>query len=204
MARIKSTPVKDRSKVYILPPGLGEVTPFDGPIRCPGLTHRFYIICNASKIIRFDLEDSDFPCQEEFFYQRPEIRIPLPDQLKSILVDDWENVTRSMQLVHLPSRNPANTIIDTYWEEEKTKRRGGSPEFDLLAETMQGLKEYFDIALGKVLLYRLERPQYKEVYEQLENPAGTEYDGKKIGDIYGGEHLLRLLGKYFPISLRSF
>ena len=137
---------------------------------------------------------SNVDIQEEFFYNRNEIRLPLPDHIKSILVDDWENVTKNLQLVHLPSRNPANKIIDTYWEEEKAKRREGAADYDLLEETMVGFKEYFNMALGRVLLYKFERLQYKEIYETLENPAGTEYEGKTIGDIYGGEHLLRLLG----------
>ena len=101
--------------------------------------------------------------QEESFHNRPSIRITIPDTLKNLLVDDWENVTKNMQLVPLPSRAPANFIIDTYWNEEKEKRRLGSAEADILQEFCAGLKVYFEKSLGKILLYRFERGQLAEV-----------------------------------------
>ena len=101
--------------------------------------------------------------QEENFLNRPSIRITIPDHLKNILVDDWENVTKNLQLVPLPSKMPANFIIDTYFDEEKSNRRLGSAEADLLEEFCAGLKVYFDKAIGKILLYRFERRQLAEV-----------------------------------------
>lgn len=103
--------------------------------------------------------------QEEHFVTRPSIRIPIPDQLKSLLVDDWENVTKSLLLVPLPSQAPANFIIDTYYNEEKTNRRLGSADADLLLELCCGLKLYFEKAVGKILLYRFERLQLAEARE---------------------------------------
>jgi hypothetical protein len=101
--------------------------------------------------------------QEDNFLNRPSIRISIPDHLKNLLVDDWENVTKSLLLVPLPSQAPANYILDEYFNEEKLNRRLGSVEADILEEFVSGLKTYFDKAVGKILLYRFERNQLQEV-----------------------------------------
>lgn len=101
--------------------------------------------------------------QEENYHNRPSIRISIPDHLKNLLVDDWENVTKSLLLVPLPSQTPANFILDEYFNEEKTNRRLGSVEADILEEFCVGLKTYFEKAIGKILLYRFERSQLNDV-----------------------------------------
>lgn len=101
--------------------------------------------------------------QEDNFYARPSIRVPIPDHLKNILVDDWENVTKSLLLLPLPSQAPANFIFDEYFNEEKMNRRLGSTEADILEEFVSGMKVYFEKAIGKLLLYKFERPQLAEV-----------------------------------------
>jgi mortality factor 4-like protein 1 len=53
-------------------------------------------------------------------------------------------------------------------------------------EAVLGLKAYFDKALGSLLLYRFERPQYRAVLE--------DYPMLDLSAIYGLEHLLRLIG----------
>ena len=134
--------------------------------------------------------------QEEAFLSRPEIRIPVPDHLKSILVDDWENVTKNLLLVALPSKHPANQVLDDYYDEEKLKRRDGSAESDVLDEVIAGLKEYFSKCLGRILLYRFEREQYAEKRRLWEQATTDEWEGKGPGDVYGAEHLTRLIGKW--------
>lgn len=118
--------------------------------------------------------------QEETFHTRPSIRITIPDSLKNLLVDDWENVTKSLLLVPLPSKQPANLIIDSYFEEEKRNRRLGSAELDVLEEFCAGLKVYFEKSVGKILLYRFERSQYAEV--SSENPTPL-YDFRLLAEV---------------------
>ncbi|KAI4188074.1 MAG: hypothetical protein L6R41_002376 [Letrouitia leprolyta] len=131
--------------------------------------------------------------QEESFHTRPMIKIPVPDYIKSLLVDDWEEVTKNLALVPLPAPKPVNTIIDEYFEEENEKRFAGSPEMDLLEEVVSGMKEYFDVALGRMLLYRFERQQYLEVRKKWVEGKG-EWKGKScVGDTYGAEHLCRMI-----------
>lgn len=135
------------------------------------------------------------PMQEEAFHSRPSVRISIPDHLKSILVDDWENVTKNLSLVPLPSAHPVNEILTTYFDEEKGKRRLGSAEADLLEEVVSGVKEYFEKCLGRILLYRFEREQFFEIRKLWDNGVG-EWEGKGAGDVYGAEHLCRLFGEF--------
>jgi len=134
----------------------------------------------------YDLE------QEEGFHARPSIKLVIPDHLKAILVDDWENVTKNQQLVPLPTPHPVNSILADYLAVEKPKRQPGSAQADILEEMVAGLKEYFEKCLGRILLYRFERNQYLEMRELWAGGDG-EWTGKSAGDTYGAEHLCRLL-----------
>jgi len=137
--------------------------------------------------------------QEEAFHSRPAVRLPIPDHIKALLVDDWENVTKNLSLVPLPHPHPVNDILTAYLEEEKLRRRPGSVEYDLLEEVVAGLREYFDQTLGRILLYRFEREQWFQTRQKMESGEGKFRD-KKPSDVYGPEHLCRLFGKNFLFS----
>lgn len=140
-------------------------------------------------LLRIRLVSADKPnSKEEAYLSRPEVRIPTTDHIKCILVDDWEHITRNMLLVSLPSKMPFNRILGDYHDSEKLKRAPGSADLDILDEAMAGLKEYFSAGLGRVLLYAIEREQYAQLRQQW------EANGQGPGDVYGGEHLLRLIG----------
>lgn len=118
----------------------------------------------------------------------------MPDNLKSLLVDDWENVTKNQQVVALPAKVSVNQILHAYVEEEKLKRASPA-EVDVLEEVIQGIREYFDKSLDKILLYRFEREQYHLL--QKRRQAGSDLADKDPLDIYGAEHLTRLFGEFF-------
>ncbi|TVY81888.1 Chromatin modification-related protein eaf3 [Lachnellula suecica] len=130
--------------------------------------------------------------QEENFHARPSIQLPIPDHIKAILVDDWENVTKNQQLVPLPSAKPVVQILDDYYQYEALRRIDGSSQADILEEVVAGLKDYFEKCLGRVLLYRFERAQYTEVRAAWAVAEG-ELAGKTAIETYGAEHLCRLL-----------
>ncbi|GAW20793.1 hypothetical protein ANO14919_103040 [Xylariales sp. No.14919] len=130
--------------------------------------------------------------QEEAFHSRPSVKLIIPDVIKALLVDDWENVTKNTQLVPLPHPKPVTKILQDYSEYEMPKRPAGSSHADILEETLSGLKEYFDKSLGRILLYKFERPQYAEVHKKW-NSTDPEFQGKTASDIYGAEHLCRLI-----------
>jgi len=131
------------------------------------------------------------PKQEDAFMNKLAVKIPIPDNLKNILVDDWEQVTKNQSLVPVPVPCPVNDLLDLYQADEIKNRRVGSAEYDILQETVHGLKEYFANCLGKVLLYKLERIQYYEMRACWEGSI-KEWEGKGPGDVYGAEHLIRL------------
>lgn len=128
--------------------------------------------------------------------RRPAVRLFIPDTLKSILVDDWEKVTKEQKLVPMPAATPVTQFLDDYYRTESANRRPGSADADLLEEVIAGVKEYFNRALGRILLYRFERPQFYDVHKWIESGHG-EHAGKTLCDMYGCEHLLRLFGKFY-------
>ena len=92
--------------------------------------------------------------QEDSFLARPSVKVVIPDHIKAILVDDWENVTKNQQLVPLPAKHPVNSILKDYVEHERPRRQAGSAQADILEEVVAGLNLYFDKCLGRILLYR--------------------------------------------------
>ena len=132
--------------------------------------------------------------KEDDFLRKNEVKLPIPDQLKALLVDDWEFITKNQQLVPLP-RNPNVVQILQNYREATPKRREGSAESDIFDEVISGLKLYFDRTLGNLLLYRFERQQLLDIKK--------DYPDKEASEIYGAEHLLRLFGT-IPFFLFSF
>lgn len=137
---------------------------------------------------------ADCRLQEEEFVRRPAVRLFIPDTLKSILVDDWEKVTKDQKLVQMPAPTPINQFLEEYYRFESKHRRAGSADAEILEEVIAGVREYFNKCLGRILLYRFERPQYYKVHKELEAGSG-DHAGKTLCDMYGCEHLLRLFGK---------
>lgn len=66
------------------------------------------------------------------------------------------------------------------------------PRQTLVEEVCEGLCEYFDRALPAVLLYRFERPQYRQLL--------AEHPGKAPSQLFGGNHLLRLFGTSIRVA----
>jgi len=132
---------------------------------------------------------------------RPAVKIFIPDALKSILVDDWEKVTKANKLAPIPAQKSVTQFLNDYAAAESQTRREGSADADILEETIAGVKEYFNKALGRILLYRFERQQFMEWHKELEKGHG-DYAGKTLCDVYGCEHLLRLFGE--PIEPTAY
>ena len=113
-----------------------------------------------------------------------EVRLRIPGYLKKQLIADWEAVTRNHRLVTLPRPMSVKALLREF-EESKQKQESSHL---MVKEIRSGLEQYFEKALGTVLLYRFERPQFKA------QQAAAATEGKTLGDIYGAEHLLRLFG----------
>ncbi|EFQ31179.1 uncharacterized protein GLRG_06323 [Colletotrichum graminicola M1.001] len=150
---------------------------------------------NLKKIKHMSVVDSvEEPTREneDGFHARPSIKLPIPDHIKAMLVDDWENITKNNQLVPLPHPHPVDEILNDYLNYERPNREDGSANMDILEEVVAGLREYFEKSLSRILLYRFERPQYHEVRKMWEKAAENDKH-KSVCDTYGPEHLCRLM-----------
>ncbi|WVQ81183.1 hypothetical protein IAT38_003305 [Cryptococcus sp. DSM 104549] len=129
---------------------------------------------------------------EADFMKRPEVKIAIPDVLKLVLVDDWENVTKNNQLVTLPRKPHVRELLEEYrqYVTSSKKQDRSARATALLSEIIAGITLYFDKALGNNLLYRFERAQYVEQKRQNAD--------KPMSEIYGAEHLLRLFVNFGP------
>ncbi|KAK7422096.1 Esa1p-associated factor [Neonectria punicea] len=130
--------------------------------------------------------------QEDTFHSKPMINLPIPDHIQAMLVDDWENITKNNQLVPLPHTKPVTKILEDYLAHEKPQREEGSASMDILEEVIAGFREYFEKALSRILLYRFERHQHMDVRKLWEN-AEENSEIKSVCDVYGAEHLARLI-----------
>ncbi|KAH3687329.1 hypothetical protein WICPIJ_001673 [Wickerhamomyces pijperi] len=126
--------------------------------------------------------------------RKNEFTLQIPDDLKTILVDDWEYITKDHQLISLPANTTVQDILEAYQGSFGTNQLDIT-ETEKLKEFCSGLRLYFNRSLGKLLLYRFERYQYLNLYESAKTPDGGSYESKDIdySKLYGGEHLLRLL-----------
>ncbi|CDO92625.1 unnamed protein product [Kluyveromyces dobzhanskii CBS 2104] len=114
----------------------------------------------------------------------PKIHIKVPISLRSVLVDDWENVTKDRKLVELPSERPIEHILSQFYAETSNSMPSAVDQSQL-SEFLHGVKLYFNLSLGKLLLYRLERIQYAQLLKT--------HPEKQYTELYGVIHLLRLV-----------
>lgn len=114
-------------------------------------------------------------------------------------------------LVPLPHEKPITTVLNDFTQSYTSRLTEGDPEVEILEEIIHGLKEYFDKSIGRILLYRFERKQHLDLVAAMEgkpppvyqeNSNGEERQpnkslarikGKTACDVYGAEHLSRLI-----------
>jgi len=123
------------------------------------------------------------------------LKLNIPEVLKAQLVDDWEAVTKNNQVVTLPRTPTVVELLDEFaaYIVENKPSHLREPVL-LIPSIVSGLVVYFDRSLGANLLYRFERPQFAEVRKKYKTGQqvviGTE---KEVSQVYGAEHLLRML-----------
>lgn len=117
---------------------------------------------------------------------RRSIQLKIPDELKTILVEDWKNVSKDRKLISLPSKYTIYQILQDY-KSYRTKKLS-SKQLSKLHEILNGLETYFNKSLSLILLYKFENLQYLNFLK--EDTINIESSQSKV---YGVEHLLRLI-----------
>ena len=92
-----------------------------------------------------------------------EIKIKIPDELKSYIVDDWEQITRHRNLCLLPARLTVNQLLVNYASAKTSKQDSKNNKERAIQEVTAGVREYFNVMLPSQLLYKHERSQYEKV-----------------------------------------
>lgn len=111
----------------------------------------------------------------------PKVIMHIPTKLKSVLVNDWEFVTKDKKICALPAAVTVDYILKEYERDISTMLESPATQSQL-TEYCEGLKVYFEESLPVFLLYRLERLQFDEMKSKDE-----------LCKKYGSIHLLRLL-----------
>lgn len=125
---------------------------------------------------------------EEEYQLKIEVKIPLPVELKQILVDDWDAINRQRKLLEIPAKITVEDILENYVAFKKQSKTSNIN--NIRTDITAGLIEYFNVMLGSQLLYKFERPQYSETLQAHPNTPMCK--------LYGAYHFLRLfvnLGK---------
>ncbi|CAH8848121.1 unnamed protein product [Trichobilharzia szidati] len=135
----------------------------------------------------------------------------LPPSLKSLLVDDWDLITRQARLYELPASQPICNVLSDFLEASEaeiiksestceikdcTSSEPENSQVDttklpinpgVRREFVAEIQHLFNLTIGSHLLYEFERLQYAELLKH--------HTDKRMSDIYGSIHLLRLFVK---------
>ena len=109
-------------------------------------------------------------------------------------------MTKKSQLVPLPRKPSIDDILQEYKRSCSSVKRDSKASSlsrppAVLDEVLEGLKLYFNKALGNNLLYRFERAQYVQAGKEWESDKANEGKEMEPSKVYGAEHLLRLFGE---------
>ena len=119
----------------------------------------------------------------------PRVKITLPEELKYVLVSDFELVKTRKHLFNLPAKVSITQILSDY---SKHVEKLGHNDKVPLSELILGIKDLFNDNIGRQLLYLIEKPQYESI------TSGAVGD-KTAADLYGSAHLLRLMARFNSI-----
>ena len=122
-----------------------------------------------------------------------EIKIKIPDELRTWLIDDDNNI-KNKKLTILPAKPPITTILRDFVNHKKNSSRNANEA--VLTELTLGIKDYFNVMLGSHLLYKFERLQYQHLLKD----HGKDVD---LAAHYGVIHLARLFTKIGKILAHS-
>lgn len=122
-----------------------------------------------------------------------EIKMKIPEELKTWLIDDDNNI-KNKKLSIMPAKPTIMMILRDFVNHKKLTSRNANEA--VLSELTLGIKDYFNVMLGPHLLYKFERLQY----QQLLKDNGKDAD---LSTYYGVIHLARLFTKIGKLLAHS-
>jgi len=123
------------------------------------------------------------------------IEIKLPDEIKTCLSRDWYLINNENKLLIIPCQPTVEEITNLY---RQSKAKQKSIEAEQTNHFAESIVTYFDTALSTMLLYAVERGQYKQIQES--HGLG---DKLQPSNVYGIVHLLRLMSQLGTILAYS-
>lgn len=119
--------------------------------------------------------------------------IKIPEDLKMVLLHDSQIVNGQKKLYNIPANLNVEKVIDDY---TATKCLDDAHSSGITIEKVfSSVIEYFEVLIGKQLLYELENVQYEEILHK--------FPGVAMSKVYPPVYLLRLLirlNKLLPYS----
>jgi len=123
------------------------------------------------------------------------VNVEIPDDLKFVLVSDWDLLMHKKSLLVLPADMSVESILEDYKASSNALAKGELSE-NTIAEVVDGIKDFFDAFCGKYLLYNVERTQYEKFFKSTESTdQRDEQNNRRPSQVYGSAHLLRLMVK---------
>lgn len=120
----------------------------------------------------------------EDFLNKNEVKIRIPEDLKTILTDDWELIINQKKLVHLPFEVTINELLNQYLIIKKNiKQKHSKHTIEGYVDFITSLRKYFNYFLDKCLLYPKERQQMeylKANYKTLTSNVDLNLTAKKF------------------------
>jgi len=150
-------------------------------------------------ILNEEESESELGPDEEYFGRASSAKfeISIPEELKYVLMSDWDLISHQKSLFALPAKIPASNILSDFVRNAEKlsadpKSNMTEVRLNMTKEVAQGIQGFFDTFVGHHLLYNQEKVQFQE--EVLKETAG-----KAPSDIYGSAHLLRLMVRIGPL-----
>jgi mortality factor 4-like protein 1 len=127
------------------------------------------------------------------------LRLRIPPLLKKVALDDHEQIVQNGLYLPLPRNKhsrPSVSLIIKEWQETRRDEDNDEQQNAEIDEVASGLLSYFNLSLRHLLLYTCEVPLCDETLGEGTMPA----------DVYGAEHLIRLMVKLpelVPIAIMT-
>lgn len=148
----------------------------------------FSVNHNYKNLNSNDIEVPVYIEKQEDFLNKREVKIRIPEDLKTILTDDWELIINQKKLVHLPFKLNIDKILnDYYFNKSQAAKLPSNHTLDGYIDFLNAIRRYFNFFLDKCLLYPSEKQQmeyliknYDEFSKTAKSDPSNSKDSKRL------------------------